>query len=166
MATVKPEDIEALVEVFDGSDWNELRVTMGGLDIFLSKDGSARHRSPGPPAPAPATPVPAATVHVAAAPAAAAPAGDKPKAAAIPDGRTAIRAPNLGTFYKSPKPGAPAFVEVGQKVGPETEICIIEVMKLFTTVRAGQSGVVREVLVADGQMVEFDQPLFLIEPTA
>jgi acetyl-CoA carboxylase biotin carboxyl carrier protein len=80
------------------------------------------------------------------------------------DGLVAIRAPNLGTFYRAPKPGAPPYVEVGQTINEDTEICLIEVMKLFAPVAAGVRGVVREVLVKDGQMVEFDAPLMLIEP--
>ena len=55
---------------------------------------------------------------------------------------------------------------LGQRVTPETEICLVEVMKLFTTVRAGVTGIVRKLLVADGDLVEFDQPLFYIEPDA
>ena len=78
----------------------------------------------------------------------------------------AVRAPNLGTFYRAPKPGAPPYVAVGQKVEASTEVCLIEVMKLFTSVRAGVTGTVREVLAEDAQLVEFDQPLFLIEPLA
>ena len=77
-----------------------------------------------------------------------------------------MRAPNLGTFYRAPKPGAPPYVKIGQHVDAETELCLIEVMKLFTTVLAGVSGVVRQVLVEDAELVEFDQALFLIEPAA
>jgi biotin carboxyl carrier protein len=70
----------------------------------------------------------------------------------------------LGTFYRSPKPGTPPFVEVGSIISAETEICLIEVMKLFTTVRAGVRGTVREVYPADSDLVEYNQPLFLVEP--
>ena len=77
-----------------------------------------------------------------------------------------VRAPNLGTFYRAPKPGAPPYVAVGQRVEAATEVCLIEVMKLFTSVRAGVAGTVREMLVEDAELVEFDQPLFLIEPLA
>ncbi len=75
-----------------------------------------------------------------------------------------MRAPNLGTFYRSPKPGAAPYVTVGQTVGADTEVCLIEVMKLFTSVLAGVGGAVRRVLVEDAELVEYDQPLFLIEP--
>lgn len=93
-----------------------------------------------------------------------APAASPVASQVIPDGLVAIRAPSLGTFYLAPKPGAPSFVEVGQQIHTTTEICLIEVMKLFTTVRAGVNGTVRRALVGDGEMVEFDQALFLIEP--
>ena len=84
--------------------------------------------------------------------------------AAVPDGMLVIRAPNLGTFYRAPKPGAPPYVEVGQRVEPDTEVCLIEVMKLFAPVRAGLTGIVREIRARDGEMVEFDQALILVEP--
>ena len=85
--------------------------------------------------------------------------------AILPEGMTAVTAPNLGTFYSAPKPGAPPYVEVGQNVSAETEVCLIEVMKLFTPVKAGVSGVIREICVSDGQMVEYEQLLIVIEPS-
>jgi acetyl-CoA carboxylase biotin carboxyl carrier protein len=78
------------------------------------------------------------------------------------DGAILIKAPLLGTFYRSPKPGAPAFVEEGQMVSEDDVVCIIEVMKLFNTVKAGVRGQIRKILAKNGQMVEFQQPLFLI----
>jgi acetyl-CoA carboxylase biotin carboxyl carrier protein len=75
-----------------------------------------------------------------------------------------VRAPNLGTFYRAPKPGAEPYVSVGQKVEADTELCLIEVMKLFTNVLAGVAGTVQQILVEDTELVEYDQPLFLIEP--
>ena len=77
-----------------------------------------------------------------------------------------ITAPNLGTFYRAPKPGAAPYVEVGQHIGEATEVCLIEVMKLFTPVRAGVSGRIAAACVEDGEMVEFGAPLFLVEPEA
>ena len=75
-----------------------------------------------------------------------------------------VKAPMLGTFYRSPKPGAPTFVELGAKVSEETAVCIIEVMKLFSTIHAGIRGKVTKVCVEDGQLVEYNQVLFLIDP--
>jgi acetyl-CoA carboxylase biotin carboxyl carrier protein len=73
-----------------------------------------------------------------------------------------IQSPLLGTFYRSPKPGAPPFVEVGSVVDEDTTVAIIEVMKLMNTVRAGVRGTVTEVLAADGALVEFEQPLLRV----
>ncbi|MBI5920019.1 MAG: acetyl-CoA carboxylase biotin carboxyl carrier protein [Betaproteobacteria bacterium] len=170
MTEVKPEDVEALVEIFDQSDWSELRIASSNFQLYLSKDAAQRDRHrvavPASATPAMSSQRAAGSLSVqqmqhatAASPHAAASAD-----AAIPDGMQAVRAPSLGTFYLAPKPGAAPFVTVGQRVEPETEICIIEVMKLFTAVRAGTRGIVRRILAADAQMVEFDQPLILIEP--
>jgi len=73
---------------------------------------------------------------------------------------------NSRKITRSPKPGAPPYVKLGQRIEPMTELCLIEVMKLFTTVFAGVTGVVRQVMVEDSELVEFDQALFLIEPDA
>ena len=74
-----------------------------------------------------------------------------------------VPSPLLGTFYRSPKPGAPPFVEVGATVTEETIVAIIEVMKLMNTVRAGVRGTVTEIIPSDGSLVEYDQPLLRIK---
>lgn len=167
MSTVPPGDIEALVTLFRESGWREMHLQAEGVELFLSKDGTAQFPR-APVAAAVAAPSSAATAPVAipAAPAPpAAPASPAPSAAAVsvPDNCVVVRAPSLGTFYRAPKPGAPAFCEVGQAVDADSQLCLIEVMKLFTTVRAGTTGKIREICVNDGEMVEFDQPLFVIE---
>jgi acetyl-CoA carboxylase biotin carboxyl carrier protein len=73
-----------------------------------------------------------------------------------------IKAPVLGTFYRAPKPGAPPFVEVGQIVNEHDTVCIIEVMKCFTTVKAGVQGRIVKIYAENGQMVEYNQTLFLV----
>jgi acetyl-CoA carboxylase biotin carboxyl carrier protein len=73
-----------------------------------------------------------------------------------------VPSPLLGTFYRSPKPGAPPFVEVGSAVTEESIVAIIEVMKLMNTVRAGVRGTVAEILPSDGSLVEYDQPILRI----
>jgi acetyl-CoA carboxylase biotin carboxyl carrier protein len=75
-----------------------------------------------------------------------------------------IRSPMVGTFYAASAPDAPPFVNVGSVVRPETVVCVIEAMKVFTDINAGVVGTVVEVLVKSGQPVEFDQPLFRVEP--
>jgi len=86
--------------------------------------------------------------------------------AELPAGLALVRAPMVGTFYLSPGPGAPPFVEPGTRVEADTTVCIIEVMKLMNSIPAGCAGVVRRVLVDNAEPVEYDQPLIAIEPKA
>jgi len=155
------DDIENLIELFKRSDWDELHLKTAELEVFLSNDPNAHAPS-------------AAVTAVAAAPAPATPAMSAPHLApsvtahdvVIPAGMVAVRAPNLGTFYRAPKPGAAPYVELGQKITADTEVCLIEVMKLFTPVKAGIDGTVREICASDGQMVEYEQVLVIVEPAA
>lgn len=163
MTKATPEDIKSIIDIFDDSNWAELHIHSDEFEIHLAKDPAARSRlrvtGSIAPEPNPAPPrAPAAAAKLSAAPAAAA-------ATAVPEGMLIVRAPNLGTFYKAPKPGARPYVEIGERVEPDTEICVIEVMKLFTSVRAGVTGIVRQAFVSDAELVEFDQPLFMIEPS-
>ena len=75
-----------------------------------------------------------------------------------------IRSPMVGTFYASPDPESPAFVQVGSHVGPSTVVCILEAMKVFSEIKAETSGVIDRILGRDGQAVEYGQPLFLVRP--
>ncbi|MFH5822936.1 acetyl-CoA carboxylase biotin carboxyl carrier protein [Georgenia sp. AZ-5] len=81
---------------------------------------------------------------------------------ALPPGHVLVRAPMLGTFYRSPKPGEPPFAEPGDTVEADSVLCIIEVMKLMNSVVAGVAGEVVASYARDGELVEFDQPLFVI----
>jgi acetyl-CoA carboxylase biotin carboxyl carrier protein len=170
MTDIKPEDIEALLETFDGSTWQDLHLKIEGLEIFVSKTPGARGPAlTGPHHEAEPTPFPSARATTGAAaphakPAVTGGADAKPSKPAAPAHWVTVRAPNLGTFYRAPKPGAGPYVSVGQKVEADTEVCLIEVMKLFTNVLAGVAGTVQQVLVEDAELVEYDQPLFLIEP--
>ena len=165
MSEPTPEDIENLIEQFKRSDWKEMHLKTDTLEVFLSNDPAAR--APVDPGASPVAPpaaadvVPGTAEAVATTPPAASTA---PSQITIPEGMVAVRAPNLGTFYRAPKPGAPAYVEVGQQIDADTEVCLIEVMKLFTPVKAGVAGTVREVCVDDAAMVEFEQVLVIIEP--
>jgi acetyl-CoA carboxylase biotin carboxyl carrier protein len=164
--TLKPTDIEALVELFDKSDWDEVHIEIDGEEILLSKDSRRNAGAVVQPV-ASAAPVAAAPVAASASPAAvatgshgaSAPAGAARGANWVP-----IKAANLGTFYKASSPDAAPYVTLGASVTAETEVCMIEVMKLFTTIRAGMAGIVREICVQDGQMVEYGQDLMWIEP--
>ena len=74
-----------------------------------------------------------------------------------------VKSPMVGTFYRAPSPGAKPFVEVGQKVNPGDTLCIIEAMKLMNEIEADQGGVIKAILVENGQPVEYGEPLFIIE---
>ena len=116
---------------------------------------------------APAAPVYAAPASAApaAAPAAAAPAADKPKSAEPAAANLiTIKSPMIGTFYRKSSPDKPNFVEVGDEVTPGKVVCIIEAMKLFNEIESEVSGRIVKVLVDDASPVEYDQPLFLVEP--
>jgi len=101
----------------------------------------------------------------AATPAAQTSTADKPKAAeAVADNLITIKSPMIGTFYRSSAPGKPAFVEIGDEVSPGKAVCIIEAMKLFNEIESEVKGRIVKVLVEDASPVEYDQPLFLVEP--
>ncbi len=76
-----------------------------------------------------------------------------------------INSPMVGTFYRSPSPDSPAYVEVGKEVGPDTVVCIIEAMKVMNEIKAEVKGVITEILAETGKPVEFGKPLFKVRPT-
>ncbi len=154
---LKQTDIEALVTLFGQSGWDEMHVEIDGEEIFLSTDSYARQDS------APSAPAPRQVVTAPRA-ASTAPAAGPTAAVDRPAHWIALTAPNLGTFYRAASPDAQPYVTVGATVTPQTEVCLIEVMKLFTTMRAGQNGIIREITAQDGQMVEYGDQILWIEP--
>ncbi len=158
-------DLELLIEDFKRSGLRELHGRYGALEIYLSQDANApgldglRQQVSAAPAAVAASAAPAPGGH-ASAPAAPAAAAER----AWPAGATVVRAPYLGTFYRAPKPGAAPYVELGASVAADSELCLVEVMKLFTAVRAGAAGTIAEVLATDGELVQGGQPLFVIMP--
>jgi acetyl-CoA carboxylase biotin carboxyl carrier protein len=157
-------ELEVLIEEFRQSGLRELHARCGDLEVYLSQDGDASGLD------APRVSVAAAATRAApvaaASAAAAAPVAPAATSSApvIPEGSVLVTAPYLGTFYRAPKPGAPTYVEIGGSVGAESEVCLVEVMKLFTAVRAGTAGKVVQVLASDGDLVSAGQPLFVIQP--
>lgn len=161
------DDVLKILKIIDESDYDNLRLEIGDLKLHVQKHGDAEHQSPEArtgdrgqarvsaaesfrPTGAVASPVTSAIPGA---------AGEQP----IPEGLVAVRAPMLGTFYRAPSPGERPFVEVGDKVGPEDTVCLVEVMKLFNSVKAGVGGTVVKILVENATMVEHGQPLILIE---
>jgi len=144
-------DIQEIMRLVEESHFDELLLETQGVKLHLRRSGTSTSM------------VPVAATASAVAPAAPAAAAPKPAPAerAAGDGQD-VTSPMLGTFYRSPKPGAPPYVEVGAQVEADTVICIIEVMKLMNTVRAGVKGRVTQILPADGALVEFGETLIRV----
>jgi acetyl-CoA carboxylase biotin carboxyl carrier protein len=151
------DDVLHILKLIDESHFDYFQLEVGDLKITVSK---------GEPIPIAAAPASAAATAPRPAPAAAPAAKpEAPKAAPIPPGMAPITAPILGTFYVAPEPGAPPFVKVGDTITEDTTVGLIEVMKVFNSVRSGVKGVVTELVVQNGQFVEHGQTLFLVKPT-
>lgn len=153
------KQIQELVKLINKTSIGEITIEEDGTRITIKqkKDPSQKIYTQG--APMTATPAPAP---VAAAPSSAAPA----PAAAAPkqDNLITIKSPMIGTFYRQAGPGKPIFVNVGDEVAPGKVVCIIEAMKLFNEIESEVKGKIVKVLVEDASPVEYDQPLFLVDP--
>lgn len=147
--------IKKLIELVEESGITELEVQEEEGTVRISRAAPAVAPAAIQYAAAPVEPVAAP----AAAPAAAAPA----EAPAAEISGYQVRSPMVGTFYRSPSPEAKAFVEVGQTVKVGDALCIVEAMKMMNRIEADKAGVVKAILVNDGEAVEFDQPLIVIE---
>lgn len=152
--------IKTLIDLVEQSGISELEVKEGEESVRISRNtGPVTQYLTAPhmmaPQPALAAPAPAAAAPAAAAPAAA----PRP----VSDNRHIVKAPMVGTFYRSPSPGAKSFVEVGQTVKAGQVLCIIEAMKMLNQIESDKAGVVVEILADNEKPVEFDQPLFAIE---
>ncbi|HSW25814.1 MAG TPA: acetyl-CoA carboxylase biotin carboxyl carrier protein [Burkholderiaceae bacterium] len=155
--------LKTLVDLVSESNISELEITEaeGKVRIVKADPGLARPAGTWVPGPALATPVMAPMAAPSATPAALAQPAAAP--AAVPETGHVIRSPMVGTFYRSSSPGAKPLVEVGQTVKEGDPICIIEAMKIMNEIDADRDGTVTKVLVENGQAVEFDQPLLVIE---
>ncbi len=156
---MKIEEIKSIVEMMSEHDLTEFKIESEEMKLCL-KRGSAKEI---------ATPVVAQAIipqagiaPVAAAPAPA-PAVAAPAAPAASGAVQTINSPIVGTFYRASSPDADAFVNVGSRVDAETVVCIVEAMKTMNEIKAEKSGIIKEILVENGQPVEYDQPLFVIE---
>lgn len=147
--------IRRLVELMNEHELTEVDLRQGEQRIRLRKGGEPIVTS--------FVPTAAAAVH---APAVHAPpaagSGSAPEAA--DENLLLIKSPTIGTFYSAPNPESPPFVKVGDHVGPTTTVCVIEAMKVFNEIPAGVSGQLVAVLVENGEPVEYDQPLFKVDP--
>jgi acetyl-CoA carboxylase biotin carboxyl carrier protein len=142
------EEILEILALLEQSKFDELRLEMDGVKLVLAKGAAGAQVAEKPSQ---------VETHKPSAP---------PAVTEIPPGLLAVRAPILGVFYRASAPGAPPFVEVGSQVRAEDTVCLVEVMKLFNTVKAGVAGKVVRILAENGSMVEQDQALFFIDPKA
>ncbi|MFO7994293.1 MAG: acetyl-CoA carboxylase biotin carboxyl carrier protein [Marinobacter sp.] len=147
--------IKKLIELLEESDVEELEIHEGDDSVRISRRreqlAAPQYMAQYPaqaPQPAPSSQPPA-------------PAADEPAKLAEPTGH-AVKSPMVGTFYRSPSPTAKSFVEVGQSVKAGDVVCIVEAMKMMNQIEADKSGTIAEILVENGQPVEFDQPLIII----
>ena len=149
--------LKKLIDLVEESGIAEIEVTEGEEKVRITRSVAAPavqtvYAPSAPVQAAPAAPAPSA-----------APAAPAAPAPAVRDLSSAQKSPMVGTFYRAASPSTPAFVEVGQTVKAGDTLCIIEAMKLMNEIEAEKSGVVKEILVENGQPVEFGEPLFIIE---
>ena len=145
--------VKKLIELLEESNIDELEIKEGEESVRISRNSAAKGMQAPQYIGQPMMQAPAAAAPVAA-------PAEAPKAAE-PNGHI-IKSPMVGTFYRSPSPSSPAFVEVGQHVKVGDVICIVEAMKMMNQIEADKSGVIEAILVDDAEPVEFDQSLITI----
>ncbi|MEQ8907500.1 acetyl-CoA carboxylase biotin carboxyl carrier protein [Ekhidna sp.] len=156
---MKAKEIQELINFLSESGLEEVNIETDDFKVSI-KRSAEQHVIASAPAPL-AAPAPAPAPQ-----AAPAPAADGGGSAPASDGNLIeIKSPMIGTFYRSANPESPAFVEVGSSVKAGDPVCIIEAMKLFNEIESEVSGKIVKVLVDNAQPVEYDQPLFLVEPS-
>lgn len=157
---MNPKEIKNMIDFIAKSGLAEVNIETEEFKIEVKRENEAKVVASAAPAAAPA-PAPAPT------PAAPAPASaEAPKAAADDSSKyVEIKSPMIGTFYRSPKPEDPSFVNVGDSVSAGDKVCIVEAMKLFNEIESEVSGTIVKVLVENASPVEYDQPLFLVDPS-
>ena len=145
--------VKKLIELLDESNVAEIEIHEGEESVRISRHGSqpAQFMMQSPMAAAPTEAPPAAAGASAAA------------ARAEPDEANLVRSPMVGTFYRSPSPGSKPFVEEGSEVKVGDTLCIIEAMKILNQIECERAGLVKRILMENGQPVEYNQPLFVIE---
>lgn len=165
---MKIHEIREIIKLIDQSSINEFKLESDGTKVTLRKSSGTETVLVAQTAAAAPVAAPVAVAPVAAAPApvAAPVAVEAPKAAPVADDANLhkIVSPMVGTFYSAPEPGKPAYVQAGDKVNASKVVCIVEAMKLFNEIEAEVTGEIVKVLVEDGQLVEYGQPLFLVKP--
>jgi acetyl-CoA carboxylase biotin carboxyl carrier protein len=155
--TLRYEEIAEILKIIDSSNCDEVSIETGEIKLFVRRNGAGAVEATRPRStPEPARSAAATEIKTQSS----SPAGTIVLAA----GQFEITAPMVGTFYRAPSPGAPLFVEIGTVVKKGQPLCLIEVMKLFTTVYAEQDGRVVHIGAENGELVEYGRSLFVFEP--
>lgn len=149
--------LKKLIDLVEESGIAELEITEGEEKVRISKSATSAQAAVAQTVTTASQQAPGISSQ-----AAASPQPQPQPADAIPEGHV-VKSPMVGTFYRSSAPGAPAFVEVGQTVKEGETLCIVEAMKLLNEIESDKSGVIRAVLVENGQPVEYGEPLFVID---
>ncbi len=144
--------VKKLIELLEESGIAEIEIKEGEESVRISRNSANAPLAPMQYAAPPPLPAPVAET----------PSGDSASESSIVSGHQ-VKSPMVGTFYEAPSPGANAFTEVGKQVKEGDVLCIIEAMKMLNQIESDKSGTVKAVLAENGQPVEFDQPLFVIE---
>jgi acetyl-CoA carboxylase biotin carboxyl carrier protein len=152
-----PDDVRDVLRALDSSGLDQLHLELADLTLTVRREGATGWTAEQQVLRRPA-------VERGAEPAVAA-EPERPRAA-VPEGMVAVHPPLLGTFYRAPKPGAPPFVEVGDRVGEETVVGIVETMKMMTPVHAGVRGTVAEFRTGNGEFADTDAVLLVVDPAS
>ena len=173
---LRDDDVAQILKIMKQSNFDELHLKMGDLEITVNKHGDLLHHE------TPASKTTENTVSRTAKNTTIETLNNRPttsnlvKATEVPEtsqnfeeevveqGLIPIKSPMLGIFYRAPKPGEPPFVKSGSVVDDDTTVCTIEVMKLFSTIKAGVCGRIKRICVENGTLVQHDQSLFLVDP--
>ena len=161
--TLSHTDVRRILEILDTAEHLEsLDVTVGEFELHARKPGAASYLRG--PAQQTETTRQVQPSHPSATSAPTAAAAAPEVLTEVPAGLIAVRAPMVGTFYLRPSPDQPAFVTVGSAVQADDTVCLVEVMKMFNSVKAEVAGTVERILIADGKPVQHDQIVMLIKP--
>ena len=155
------KQIQELIKMINKSNIGEVTIEEKGFRLTIKQKEEAAQHVIAAPSYLQAGPQP--SLQAQPVPSSAAVKGGKPQET-VADNLLTIKSPMIGTFYRSPGPGKPQFLEVGDEVTPGKVVCIIEAMKLFNEIESEVKGRIVKVLVEDASPVEYDQPLFLVEP--
>ncbi len=152
MAELTHDDVQRIIQIIDEMGDRDVHLEIGELKLHVTRGTTSTLTARAAPRPT--------------APARAAPAASATAAATIevPAGHSAIRAPTMGTFYRASSPGARPHAEIGDRVQPDDTVGVFEVMKLFSTLRAGVAGTITAIPAANETMVQQDQVLIIIKP--